>query len=338
LSGSLFVEPNHVRSGGVCVLCLLRPAQESRSDVPALTAVSDDSNGLLVVTRQLPKLPNDTLTGRGERMRASVCSNALFASRHAASPGVPGSCVTTGCPDLDCFSRSRRQNSLMSYPAAANSSSRTRRTSDTMGSCQAVGCLPSLVIAPSHEFIRCAKDGRGISVLSAHLLDARAQFSIRDMSRVPRHEEPDAVVRGRSDVRSICAGPRRQGNPLDQSGGKVGDFGRDVQDRDASGERRAALVQDDLRDAKLKRWPTLPPPCVCHLLAGRHDQVAARAGREIADDARLDVDAGAHPLILPPGAFTVPGLCSRGDSRLANVTLTGRGRGNASQRSGRTCC
>jgi hypothetical protein len=79
------------------------------------------------------------------------------------------------------------------------------------------------------------------------------------------------VVRGRSDVRGICSGPRRQGNSLDQGGGKVGDLGGDVQDRDACDERGPVLgsvripgenfVQDDLRDVEVEGGPTLAPPC-----------------------------------------------------------------------------
>jgi hypothetical protein len=59
-------------------------------------------------------------------------------------------------------------------------------------------------------------------------------------SRCLRHEEPDAVVRGRSDVRSIRSGPEWQRNTLDQGGGKFRDFGRDVQDRKVRGLGRAA--------------------------------------------------------------------------------------------------
>jgi len=131
------------------------------------------------------------------------------------------------------------------------------------------------------------------------------------------------VVRGRSDVRSIRSGPEWQRNTLDQGGGKLRDFGRDVQDRKVRDQRCAALsrvripatdlVQDNLRDEEGKRWPPLAPPDMRHLLTSGYDQVAARTGREVADDAGFDVDTGAHPLILPPGARSYiayrPGPC-----------------------------
>lgn len=77
-----------------------------------------------------------------------------------------------------------------------------------------------------------------MSTLPAHSLDARTQFRIRDVSRVPRHEEIDPMVRGGGDMRGVCSGRGRQGDTLDECGCEVSDFGHDVQDREPGDQRR----------------------------------------------------------------------------------------------------
>lgn len=53
-----------------------------------------------------------------------------------------------------------------------------------------------------------------------------------------------------------------------------------------------------MRHVEVELGSSLAPPGVCDLLAGSRDQIAAGAGREIADDARLHVDRPRHGVML----------------------------------------
>jgi hypothetical protein len=123
------------------------------------------------------------------------------------------------------------------------------------------------------------------------------------------------MIRRRRNMRRIGRGLSWKRHALDEGRGQAGDSIRHVQRRYArqkSGPRRSrpripslGLVDHHLRHVQVECRPSRSPLCVSTLLAGRHDQIAAGTPREIAEDARFDVNGVAHPLILRPAAQLV---------------------------------
>lgn len=99
------------------------------------------------------------------------------------------------------------------------------------------------------------------------------------------------MVGRHGDVRRIRSGTRWQRDAGDQRGSHLGDFRRDVQYRESGQQRHPPLgglgiagphlIQHDLRDVEIEKWPPITPPGMRYLLAGGHDEVPAGPGRPI---------------------------------------------------------
>lgn len=109
-------------------------------------------------------------------------------------------------------------------------------------------------------------------------------------------------------MRSVCLGPRRQPQVLDQACCEIGYLRRKIEKRQPRNKVHPSLyglgisyqnlVEHHLGYVEIKIAAPPLPPVVCDLLAGRDNQVSGWSGREITDHACLDIHRAPHICML----------------------------------------
>ena len=206
----------------------------------------------------------------------------------------------------------------MSPPTAATIRSRAARTSATIGSTHGV-CGSSAGIdmrVISHQFVGCTQDRHLVTCQAAHGLYERALFRIGDMRRIPSQKVRNALGRSDGDVQGIRPGIRGQSSPLQQGESEHFRLGRSLERPQSRQEGRPpdsggriairAFQVDQLRDHYLERATAPVPPLMGQLLSARHDQIAGRPRRKVADDRGLQVHQSGHTPSVPELALPQP--------------------------------
>lgn len=141
----------------------------------------------------------------------------------------------------------------------------------------------------------------------------REELGVRDVGAVPGQEVVHSMDGGDGYMKGVRQRLERQkvlGDDLQaESLGRVGQLENGNIDKKGHAPRNrfgvapTGLLDDERRDEQLEVALPGPPPVFRDLLMPGHDEVPRRTRGEVADDGRLEVNAGGHAAMLaPPGS------------------------------------